>query len=287
MMHHEPPMLIPTPSAMDLLSIRTANHFFHLLIDQSPTYAKYAINMLQTYEGVIYTRNPQRMKKVLDMKYGWLPETVDIGDHMNEKLRRQSKFSDLSRMLYGVPTCWRGKTFSAHIRPSRTATKHREMVLTFVYLYGAKRVRAHLTESGRTEEEEQADAVIFEEEAKFAEMQKKRKEAEGVRRQREKEIAENERQLLEEQRQREEKIAEDDRRHKQQQRALEDERRHLAEERERERERERQLEDSRYPRDRYHAMDREEGRGKRSGQPGQSSSHSSDRRPEDLKRSRR
>ena len=168
MMHHEPPMLIPTPSAMDLLSIRTANHFFHLLIDQSPTYAKDA---------------------------------------------------------------------------------------------------------------------IFEEEAKLAEMQKKRKEAEEARRLREKEIAENERQLFEEQRQREEKIAEDDRRLKEQQRALEDERRQLAEERERERER--QLEDSRYPRDRYHAMEREEGKGKRSGQSGHSSSHSSDRRPGDLKRSRR
>ena len=284
MMHHEPPMLIPSPSAMDLLSIRTGNQFFHVLCDQCPTYAQHAVNMLRTYEGVIYTRNPQRLKKLLHSKYGWMPDVVDIGEHMQQKLRRPSNFSDLSILLYDAKTCWRGKTFSAHVRPSRTAIKHREMVLTFVYLYGAQRVRAHLTDSGRTEEEERAEALILEEEARYAEMQRQRKEAEEERRRREDDLAENERRLQEKRRLREEEIAEEERQLADQQRVLEDQRRLLADDREREREREKQMEDLRHPRDRYHAMDSHEGKGKRSGR---TSRQSADRHHDDSKRSRR
>ena len=203
MMSHEPPVLMPKASTFDMLTIRTKNQSFHLLIDNSPRYALRGINLLRSFadRGTIYGRNPQGMQKSLHETYGWHPPVTDVKPHLDGLLKKSSSFTDLPRSLFRTGFCWRGRIYSAHVKPSRVALRHRELCTSFVYAYGGLRVRAHSSAQAEEEEvdisNEDEDEWRAEDERRAEEKRRQAEQEEEDRKHREEELADQERRVAE------------------------------------------------------------------------------------------
>ena len=66
---------------------------------------------------------------------------------------KQSSTSRISQLLLGVYYCHRYNVFSAHVKPSSFALRHRENLVSLIYAYGLQKVRAHVTAAEPEEEE--------------------------------------------------------------------------------------------------------------------------------------
>ena len=87
LMHHEPPLTMPYKETHDMLTIRSAEHVFHVLTVANPGFARRVIHALQNFynaNGVIYARSPQGLIKILHDEYSWKPEICDIQPYVNE-----------------------------------------------------------------------------------------------------------------------------------------------------------------------------------------------------------
>ena len=203
MMSHEPPVLMPKASTFDMLTVRTKNQSFHFLIDGSPTFARRGINLLRSFadRGVIYGRNPQGMRKSLHETYGWLPPVTDVKPHLDNLLGKSSSFTDIPRSLFRTGFCWRGRIYSAHVKPSRVALRHRELCTSFIYAYGGLRVRAHSSAQAEEEEvdisNEDEDEWRAEDERRAEEKRRQAEQEEEDRKHREEELADQERRVAE------------------------------------------------------------------------------------------
>ena len=195
-MHHEPPKSLPYADRWDLLTIRTMDHAFHILPLTDSTIARHAVNVFQSFKGLVYARSPQGLHRILQEEYAWAPTFCDITQSLDaiinksvpESQWRQSSFSDICNTLFGCPPCWKGRVFSCHARPSRCALRHIEHFVSLVYVFARRHIGAHVRMEGdvgaaagspaveeerRVEEErlqrEEEDRLRFEEEQRVEE----------------------------------------------------------------------------------------------------------------------
>ena len=135
--HHEQPTILPQAATMDMLTIRTMNYVFHCLLVAVPSFNQRIFRILKNYasKGTIFGRSPQNLSRFLKESYDWAPTIVDTKLTADELIGGPSTFTNIAHLLFGVPFCWRGKVFSAHIKPSQTALQHRNIYASCLYLF--------------------------------------------------------------------------------------------------------------------------------------------------------
>ena len=141
--HHEPPAELPGAERIDMLSVRTSSHCFHVLSTPTPDLFQSFINTLRCFaaRGVLYARHPQGLQRILVDRFAWNPVIVDIHLLVDKKVgKKNSSFTELSRHLTNSPFCWSGSTFSAHIRPSKTALLHRDLYVSVIYAFVCRNI---------------------------------------------------------------------------------------------------------------------------------------------------
>ena len=151
--HHEQPLLIPNPSKLDLISIRTHTYVFHILVLVDPDAARRAVRILRNFPDLlIYGRSVQGFARCMDEMYGWKPVIIDISDAAVDATgKRPATMTDLAELITGGKFCWRAKIFSAHVAPSLEALRHRDYYVSIIYIFARDYI------APRTEQEEVVD----------------------------------------------------------------------------------------------------------------------------------
>ena len=288
-MHHEPPRLLPRAPRLDMLSVRTIHSIFHIPTSNKCIFG-YALNWIKQFNNdkTIYARSPQGLIRILVEVYGWLPNFVDVKPNMDQALGTpNSTFSELARFLTNsTGICWIGKVFSADLKPSRTALRHRSIFLSLVYSFSVMEVGTHrVLERQEQEERDAAAAEAAAEQRRQEEEERQREEEEQRRQEEERQRQEEERQRLEDEERRmqreQEKISSKIRR-------LEEEKRRLAEEWDRRTHRHQEVEDrhQREERRRREERDRDEERRRRDSRSRHEERDSKRQRPTSTSRDR-
>ena len=207
LMHHEPPLTMPRKESHDMLIIRSAEHVFHVLTTANPAFARKVVNALQVFynaNGVIYARSPQGLLKILHDEYSWKPQICDIQPYVNEKTgKSNASFADIPRLICdNAAYCWRGRTFSANTRPSRTALRHRDMYISTIHKFAIEHIAIHYHSSiTASHDDDEAAAVAAEFQKAQAEKEAKEQRLAEEKKKREEEILEKQRVLYEQVRQ--------------------------------------------------------------------------------------
>ena len=153
-MHHEPPYLMPGAPRIDMLTVRTEKACYHLPTQMDSIF-RTALNWLKCYneDNTIYARNPQVATRYICDAYGWFPNFHDIRPHVDNIVHSQSSsFTDIAQLLVNSECCFRGRVFSAHVRPSKAALHHRFIFVSLIYEFGARHVGAHREDASSQEE---------------------------------------------------------------------------------------------------------------------------------------
>ena len=141
LMHHEPPFTMAHSVRIDMVSFCTKSTIFHVLATPTPIIFRRVLNIIREYSerGIVFVRNPQGLLRILLEDYAWRPRVYDIRPSVDGKVERvNSSVSDLARYVFGSPLCWAGRYFSAHVRPSRVALRHREIHLAAIFMFGQR-----------------------------------------------------------------------------------------------------------------------------------------------------
>ena len=191
-MHHEPPKTLPNAGKCDLISIRTRNRGFHISPITDPGESHDAIGILRSFDGIVYAWCPQGLYNILLRNYGWNANFYDITPHLENHIHRnlqeerKATLTDVSYILFNCAPCWRGRTFSWHKRPSRPAMRHREIILSLIYVLGEREIKAHEQSAGADIQEAGEDwGEEAEERRRHLEEEERRRQEEESRRQEE------------------------------------------------------------------------------------------------------
>ena len=155
-MHHEPPYLMPGAPRIDMLTVRTEKACYHLPTHLDSIF-RTALNWIKCYneDNTIYARNPQVATKYICDAYGWFPNFYDIRPHVDDLVRSESSsFTNIAQLLVNSECCFRGKVFSAHVRPSKAALHHRCLFVSLVYEFAVRHVGVHRVDALSQEEEQ-------------------------------------------------------------------------------------------------------------------------------------
>ena len=190
-MHHEPPISLPFAAHLDLITIRTMNHVFHILPVSNPASSQSAISILRSYarDGFIYGRSPQGLCRILQDLYAWEPNVYDVTPYIEQQAGvRESTVRDLVSFLFDCDRgpCPQGRVFSCHARPSRTAIRHREFLVSVIYSLAVRKIGAHKKNVERRAAAAQAAAEAKKEDER-AQREEERLRIEEVERRRQEE----------------------------------------------------------------------------------------------------
>ena len=124
--------MLPKRMRSELISVRTVDHVFHILIGADKFNDMLFIDYLRQFNdmgNIIYMRQPHDFVKYVAVPHKWRPTIIDVQPTMDDVIKikegNRPSINDVSMFLYGVLPCWRGGVFSAFTRPCELALAHR------------------------------------------------------------------------------------------------------------------------------------------------------------------
>ena len=223
LIHHEPPLNFPFANNMDMMSIRTLNTVFHVLVTNQSFFLSVVNNLrMFEHENIIYGWKPAGLVKVMNDNFSWNPNIIDINTVLQPLPGKdQVSISDIAVRHFDAPLCRFYRFFSAHARPSTPASNHHSILISMLYKAAVLDVRHHQPQQPlqQVEQQDLVDLSVEQEQQEVQQQQQREVQQQQQREQR--------RQQREQQRQQEQQLQQEQ---EEQQRQLEQQRQQQQEE---------------------------------------------------------